>query len=59
MTSTKMMMRGSAVVVALTTAMLVQGCTMRQTSSSDGFYTADYSAALDAAMTADSGGEGE
>jgi len=59
MISMKMMIRGSAAVVSLTTAMLVQGCTMPQTSSSDGFYTADYSAALDAAMTTDSGGEGE
>jgi outer membrane lipoprotein SlyB len=58
MTNLKMMMRGSAVVVALAAAMLVQGCTMPQTNASaGGVYTADYAAALDSAMTSDQAGE--
>lgn len=56
MTSLKTMMRGGAAVVALATAMLVQGCTMQQGSASGGVYTAEYAAALDNVMTTDQGG---
>jgi outer membrane lipoprotein SlyB len=56
MTSMKTMMRSGAAIIALAAAVLVQGCTMPQSSGSD-VYTSDYAAALDNAMTSDFGGE--
>ena len=53
-----MMMRGSAAIVALAAALLVQGCTMPENSVSANYYSDGvYAAALDAAMTSDNGGE--
>ncbi|HEY1503119.1 MAG TPA: hypothetical protein VGF92_02400 [Stellaceae bacterium] len=58
MNNIRMMMSGSAVIVALAAALLVQGCTMPQTNASANVYDGnDYVAALDAAMTSDDGGE--
>jgi hypothetical protein len=55
---TNMIMRGGALIVALAAALLVQGCTMPQSSASANVYSGDdYVAALDSAMTSDQGGE--
>jgi len=59
MTNIGTMMRGSALIVAFATMALIQGCAMP--ASGDGsasvYSGGDSAAALDAAMTADNGGE--
>lgn len=58
MTNIPMMMRGGAVIAALTATLLVQGCAMPQSSASGSFYSgADQVAALASVMTTDQGGE--